>query len=105
MKRWIPRSVRFWWQRRTRGFDDSATWSLDSTVSEFVLPRLRRFKAVNIAHPGSLTPEEWDQMLDKMIAAFEFGASEERWAANQAAYDAHQEGLDLFARYFWDLWW
>jgi hypothetical protein len=105
VKRWIPRSWRFFYQRWTRGWDDSDTWSLDSTVSALVLPRLRRFKEVNIAHPGSLTSEEWDAMLDKMIAAFEFGASEERWLAPEAEYAKHQEGVDLFAKYFWHLWW
>ena len=101
----IPRWLRFFWQRRRRGFDDSDTWSLDSTVSEFVLPRLRRFKEVNIGYPGSLTPEEWDLILDKMIAAFEFGASEERWDDKGEGYSKHKEGLELFSRYFWDLWW
>lgn len=70
-----------------------------------ILPRLRRFKEVNIGYPGSLTPEAWDEILDKMIAAFAFGASEERWNADQAEYDKHREGLELFAKYFWDLWW
>lgn len=40
---------RFWkflWQRWTRGFDDSETWSLDSTISYFILPRLKRFKEI-----------------------------------------------------------
>jgi hypothetical protein len=101
----LPRALRFWWQRRSRGWDDSETWSLDSTASEFILPRLKRFKTITIAYPGDLTPGSWDEILDKMIAAFEFGASEERWSASQEEYAKHQEGLDLFAQYFWHLWW
>lgn len=101
----LPRSVRFWWQRMTRGWDDSDTWSLDFTVSALILPRLRRFKETTIAHPDDTTEQEWDKQLDKMIAAFEFGASEERWAAPHDEYAKHQEGLDLFAKYFWALWW
>jgi len=105
LKSKIPRPVWFWGQRLQRGFDDSITWSLDATVSEFLLPRLRRFKEINIAYPAGMTAEEWDQALDKMIAAFEFGASEERWLDIGPGYAKHQEGLDLFAKHFWSLWW
>jgi hypothetical protein len=103
--RHLPRQVRLWWQRRTRGWDDSTTWSLDSSLSTLILPRLRRFKAVTIAYPSDMTEQAWDEALDKMIAAFEFGASQERWSADSAEYTRHQEGLDLFAKYFWALWW
>ena len=42
----FKRSLRFWWQRGTRGWDDSETWGLDGTLARFILPRLQRFKEV-----------------------------------------------------------
>jgi hypothetical protein len=99
------REVWHWYQRRTRGWDDSDTWSLDHTIAKLVLPRIKRFKEVSICHPGHLTEQEWDDHLDKMIALFEFAASDDRWMLPDEAYQKHQEGLDLFAKYFWNLWW
>lgn len=109
--RWIKhsttkkRDVRFLYQRLTRGWDDGDTFSLDASLAEVILPRLKRFKELNCCHPTDLAPEEWDTILDKMIAAFEFAASEERWLASPTEYQKHQEGLDLFAQHYWSLWW
>lgn len=38
--RLIKRSIKHFYQRCTRGFDDSATWSLDITMFEWLKPRL-----------------------------------------------------------------
>lgn len=40
----IKYPIKHWWQRRTRGFDDSAIYNLDITFAEFMLPRLQVFK-------------------------------------------------------------
>ena len=69
------------------------------------MPRLKRFKQLNNGSPLGLSFSEWDAILDKMIAAFEFYASEEKYDAHPDEYEEHQEGLDLFAKYFGHLWW
>jgi hypothetical protein len=102
---WDTRAVKHWWQRRQRGWDDSDTWSLDHSVAKLILPRLKRFREVTIGYPGQMSEQEWDAILLKMIAAFEFAASEERWSASHTEYQKHQEGINLFAEYFWHLWW
>ncbi len=99
------RDIRFWWQRRTRGWDDGDTFSLDHSLAKVILPRLKRFKEVTIAHPSDMSEKEWEEKLDKMIAAFEFAGSEERWMAKPEEYTKHQEGINLFAEYYWALWW
>lgn len=83
-------------QRRRRGFDDGELWDLHSTIMEFTLPRLRRFREVSrVGWPGpeaifdishekfeglsneekedlnQRSLEEWDRMLGKMIRAHE----------------------------------
>lgn len=110
-KRWIKnpslirRSIRFWWQRRTRGWDDSETWSLDYSLPKVILPRLKRFRDLTIGTPGELSPDDWNNMLDKMIAAFEFYGSDEHWNAPSEEWKKHHEGIKLFAEWYGALWW
>ena len=68
----------------------SDLWSLNITIANFVLPRLKRFKKENIGYPGideMDTPEKWDEALDKMILAFEYVISWDDWWLNNPRYD------------------
>lgn len=109
--RWLlysdkKRSVRFLYQRLTRGWDDSDTWSLDQPLAKLIAPRLRRFREIYNGHPTDLTEAEWNARLDKMIAAFEWYASDDRWGPNEFEnLEKHQEGIDLFAKHYMQLWW
>ena len=93
-------------QRFERGFDDSETWSLDATISRFIEPRLRIFKEVNCGCPANLTEEQWDEILDKMILAFEKYNSDDRYPVlSEENQKIVTEGFDLFHEYFYALWW
>jgi hypothetical protein len=93
-------------QRKQNGFDDSETWSLRDTIGRFILPRLKRFKEVTIAHPGGLKEEEWDEILDKMIKAFELLTKENgAFMLTEGEYKEFEEGMDLFRKWFLALWW
>lgn len=99
----IIRAVKFWWQRRTRGFDDSVTWSLDYSLAKLIWPRLRLFREHNMGHPYGMTEEEWLLKLDCMIRAFVYLADESRW--KDIKWPPYvQEGLNLFAEYYGSLW-
>ena len=101
----LRRKLKFAYQKRTRGFSDEETWSLDHSLAQLILPRLKRFKEVNIGHPSNQTLEEWNQKLDSMIEAFEFIASEEYWMGSTEQYKKAEKGLKLFAKYYMGLWW
>lgn len=58
-------------QRINRGFDDSELWFLDSTIVDFILPRLKAFRENHFSHPMNLTSEQWNEILDDIITAFE----------------------------------
>lgn len=83
------------------------TWNLDYAIAKFVLPRLKRFKDVTNGYPVTLSCiEEWYEVLDRMIVAFEiivkggagfFYSKDEKKIIN--------EGLDLFRKYYFELWW
>lgn len=100
-------SIKFFWQRLTRGFDDSATWSMDIHLAELILPRLKRFKELNThTYPNGLTPEEWNIILDKMIFSFAYTLDDGRMfgAFEESEYEKAKEGLGLFGQYFHALW-
>jgi len=101
------RSWRFWWQRRTKGWDDSETWNLNYEIAKFTLPRLQRFKELLGSYPGGMTFEEWKEIVDKMIVAMEFMVADydgEVQPYNKEKSDEVQKGLKLFGKYFGNLW-
>lgn len=102
----IRRACKYFWQRITRGWSDKETWSLDHSLSKLIAPRLKRLRDITITFPATLSEEEWHSNLNKMIAAFEWYGSETRWMDNESEKIAeHQEGLDLFAKFYSWLWW
>lgn len=107
-----PREWEFYKQRQVQGFSDDETWSLDVTISQFILPRLKRFKEIEFSHPSDIKNQEWNKALDDMIFAFEFNVNEFNVNKFDKNYDIIQKemprvkrGLKLFAKYYFDLWW
>lgn len=105
----VKRALKYWWQRRARGWDDSDTWSLDHTIARFTLPRLKRFRELNNGFPGGgdppMTMERWQGLLDDMIYAMEICADDERWFDNDNDWKRVERGWEAFGRHFRDLWW
>jgi hypothetical protein len=123
------RHFRWWWQRRTRGFDDRDLWDLGVVTAKLILPRLKAYKNCHMGYPGcfsydkkgelkkgrkkSLNNEaykKWDDTLDKMIYAFEMKATQDDWdleiddKERNKRWSKIDEGLNLFAKYFNALW-
>ena len=108
MMRFLRRRIRFWWQRRTRGWDDSDTWSLDCTAAAFLLPRLRRFKELTNGYPASLAENEWNEILDKIIRALSLIIEDEDygwWPREDSRWDEYKEGMKLLGEWWLNLWW
>lgn len=97
------RSLKFWWQRRTRGFGDNETWNMDTETCRYMLPRLRRFREISNGVPAELTEQRWDEILDDMIFAFEFYGS--GYDPDETQWQRAERGLQLFAEYLPALWW
>ena len=97
------------------------TWSLDCAFADFAIPRLKLFKKVNNGYPGhgdADTFEKWNEIIDKMIEAFElhndFVNKSDKYFLPTGEFDKaryevdslkEQEGLKLFAEWFGALWW
>lgn len=105
--------------------------NLDRTIAKFVLPRLKEFRKVENGYEKF---EDWEKILDKMIQSFELVLDDsapdfdvkasytikdgkkvikdESSTDEAKAYIDYfkekdkkiQEGLDLFAKYFQELW-
>ena len=68
------------YQRTRYGVADSECWSLDYTLTKFILPRLKHFKKINVhTHPPDITPERWEEILDELIWTFEYMLDEEKF--------------------------
>ena len=80
------------------------TWSLDISLAQFLLPRLRVFKRQylksTVENPEGLTKLK----LNKMLYSFRAIAKEEHLWATPEQQQKIQEGLDLFAKHYMELW-
>jgi hypothetical protein len=74
------RHIKWWWQRRTRGFDDRELWNLDVTIAKFILPRLKRYKDMTSGAPSGLYQIEWGLILSDIIQAFEYIVVDDNFA-------------------------
>lgn len=83
--------------------DNWDTWSLYYTLARIIYPCLVKFKESNAGYPGSMTEQEWDEILDKMILSFKMILDEEDdW--KMEINETIQEGLDLFGKWYRSLW-
>jgi hypothetical protein len=93
------RRVRWFIQRRKRGFDDRELWGLDQTIAEFVYPRIKAFRETQ--HIGCATcffPEgsAWDQSSSDEDWAIASKNKEEALLAMEMAFKYMvADGLDL----------
>lgn len=93
-------------QKKIRNVSYKDVIDLDITIAKFILPRLKFFKKKVLGYPLELTFEEWKAIIDKMILSFSLilDDSEAYKKCNKEEEDKIEEGLQLFTKYFQDLW-
>lgn len=95
--------------KKENGFYPDECWSLYSSICMFIIPRLKYFREHTGGYPVTVSSiEEWQNILDKMIWSFEESLKDDvdvdeniRELYNKDV----EEGLNLFSKYFLDLWW
>lgn len=103
IKKLGKRDFLFLWQRLTRGWDDSETWSMDQSLAKIILPRLHTFRDIKNSHPHSLSMDAWNKHLDEMIWGFHWFADGKQYSYNEKAARAH-DAIELFGKYYKYLW-
>lgn len=108
----IKRKLLFLYQRLTRGFDDSETWSLDYTIAQFVLPRFRRYRQVSEGMaPNELTENDWNKILDDIEFFLEYHSlsvnsdQQVRMSERPDFKSRYLLGSSYWGKYFSALWW
>lgn len=107
----IKRQLLFLYQRLTRGFDDSETWSLDYHIAKFALPRFKRFRQVYKGIPCGLTKKDWDKILDDIEFFLEYHSlinnCDKQIAMSKRSdfEDRYLLGSAYWGKYFGALWW
>lgn len=62
------RTIKWGWQRATRGYSDYDTWDLDVYYSRMMIASLIQFRAETKGYPGYMNDiDEWYAILDKII--------------------------------------
>ena len=59
----LLKSINFFFQRLTRGWDDRETWDFQESFLKWALPRLKRVKDISIAFPPEFTEVQWLKAL------------------------------------------
>lgn len=102
-----PRQELWAKQREERGFDNTELWALDQALAKMIIPRLKAFKESHICYPCGITFDDWNDKIQKMIDAFEEILTRDM-TKEQRGHEYNvkkiKTGLNLFAKWYHDLW-
>ena len=106
----------------TRGYNDSDTWSLDFTMAQWLVPRLKRLKELKrgipgtMLKPGDYNPEDnysirdeeyqwrkWDWIMDQILWSFEGWLDDSEYCSPSIEYMEKRLGISLHGKYTWDI--
>jgi hypothetical protein len=110
--RTLKRNIKYWFQRRTRGWSDDETWNLDCEFIKWVNSRFKKYKEkaskiVDLeSHRFEYEGKEYTQLelIDEIIKL-----SNEYIDAGLLSEDKlnsiKDEIFDIFKLIFWTMWW
>ena len=105
----FPKEVKWYFQRANRGWADSDAWSGYIYLAQVNLGIIKELIKQDYSYPMSLkNKKEWNKVLKEMAYPFELTLKEEevydfkpRTQRNQKKFI---KGLNLYKKYFGDLW-
>ena len=121
--KYLPRTIKYRFQRASRGWADCDTWNMDFWFMKVMRPMLQHLRDTHTSHPGNLTEEAWNVVLDRMI--FLLNEMDENTCSQQNVFwkgkdkdraleremdickyrnSCKDEFFRLFSKYFYDLW-
>jgi hypothetical protein len=87
-------------QRMERGFDDTEMWYLYSTITNFILPRLKRYQ--EIADERIIRDQQLKDNVDSFLKAMELVAAKNNFSKDEKVQIF--KGLNNFSKIFFSLW-
>ena len=122
-KRWIVDTyweIRYGFQRMFKGYDEVDTFETFWKFIERYSKILTDYRKHHWGHPGEITEEEWDVIVDEMIYHLKYMDEEtvteelerdvpDNWSASYRTVnpilEKHKNAFfELFSKYFFDLW-
>ena len=112
--------VRYGFQRMFKGYDAVDTFETFAKFTERYEKILKEYKSCHYGHPGDMTAEEWESIVDEMIYHLHYMDEEnveselskgmpENWVSSSlTVYEIMERHKDeffkLFAKHFYSLW-
>jgi hypothetical protein len=124
----VPREIKWFWQRGSRGWADCDTWSIDYHLCRIIPPMIRKLKKNDHGYPYDLSSKQWHKILNNIAWTFDIAADIQNHdvifpskkkpgpslrehykkfkikTLTKAEYDRYKEGWRLFQEYFFNLW-
>lgn len=119
----VRRFFKHWIQRRTRGWDDSELWCLETSMAKFMLPRFKRYREVNNGVHSTFfgTDSDYSKKAEKkalkaqtrVFDAIEYYLTVASTGEDGATWNEYtrienkkfKEGRDAFFEHLDTLWW
>ena len=89
-------------QRFVHGYAEEDWWDLDSFLARLLPVLLRKRKENGHSYPCYMTPEEWDDVLEKIAQGFEEATL--IMDVGDGDIDKFNEAMDLLKEHFFSLW-
>lgn len=111
--RTLKRSIKYWFQRRTRGWSDDETWNLDYEFIKWANSRFKKYKEkagkiVDLEfHKFTYKKKKYTQLelIDKVIKLSDEYISLSVGAFEDKLDPLKNEIFDIFKLIFWTMWW
>ena len=110
-------------QRAKKGFCVEDTWSVYDWFLNTVPKILTELNKNRMGHPTDMTDKEWGELIDRVIVCFteaddytcsqtnsiDYDKDKDKWREREIEIVDYRdkmknEGLELFSKYFWNLW-
>ena len=94
-------NIRYSIQRAKKGYDEKEVSDIDTSFVNRYISILKEFKDSSSSHPGSITMEEWNNILEEMINDLEMIKFNDDTEQNMKYKDNF---FSLFSKWFFYLW-
>ena len=110
----IIRKIKYWFQKRTRGWSDDECWNLDITFLEWINSRFKKYKEkagkiVDLEfHKFKYKGKTYTQLelINKVIALSDYVLFyEDDLCLSNYYKEEVEEIIDIFKLIYWSMWW